>query len=124
MESEKNIEIRSEKYGIDGIIQDDVMVKKLIFKYNGRKHVIGIANGYNESLAEKGTKILEMSIEMLMSERDDVNERKVFLHYWYLSAEEEKIKGHGNVTGHSKINDTVKISTSRVMIMEFDEENG
>ena len=57
----------------------------------------------------------------------DYKERKLQLHYWYVNERESNGKkynvGHGVVTGHKRIDDSVFIHTSEALNVEFDEEN-
>lgn len=117
MKPENTIKVVSEKYGVTGQIQDYSFVIKLHFSYEGREHVIGIHRPFQQELSDVGLRIMETTIERLLSKP-----KGTFLHYWYVCEERGGLIAHGIVTGHKKLPDSTKIHTSPVLSIEIDAE--
>ena len=114
-EPEKTYELYSEKYDVNGRIDDYGFVIKLIFEYGGRNYEIGIHRPFDEDLADKGVGIMEEAIERLSNEPN-----KAALHYWYMDSNDGIVKAHGNVTGHRKLEDSQFINTSQVVETRYE----
>ena len=114
-EPEETYDLYSEKYDVKGRIDDYSFVIKLSFGYSDRQYVIGIQRPFDGDIAGKGVEILEEVIERLSDEPN-----KAALHYWYLDSKDGKVKAHGNVTGHRKLEDSQFINTSQVVDTRFD----
>ncbi len=119
----KEIPVYSEKYDIHGIVKDYGMVTKLFFAYDGREIEMGIDRNplKNEDFADIGKALIESYISDLST-----SDRKLQLHDWYIAEYEDKGEtyriGHGIVTGHKRIADSVNAHTSAVQAIRIDEE--
>ena len=118
MNSERVINITSDKYHVTGTLEDYGVVIKLHFNFNGVSRTVGISRPLTESLEEKGLQMMEATIEQLSEPG------KVTLHYWYIDLHNEKRIAHGLVTGHPRVEDTHLIHTSPVknISMDYDAE--
>ncbi|MCR5337530.1 MAG: hypothetical protein K6E75_03135 [Lachnospiraceae bacterium] len=78
-----------------------------------------------ETYESLGREIMESYIANLSSHQED---RKLMLHNWHISEEdsgaEEYKLGHGIVTGHQRLSDSVRMHTSDVRGIEIDEVEG
>lgn len=120
----KIYEIYSEKYGVNGQLLDYGVVIKLQFTYNDRDHSIGLSRPFQEELADMGLRVMEGTIESILGKEASETACKPMLHRWYLDRQGEYIIGHGVVTGHKKLPDTMRIHTSPVSGIEIDSEHG
>lgn len=118
------IKVYSEKYNIEGLIEDYGFVTKLIFTYQGRTITMGMNRNFSQSEYEAlGQQIIESYIENLT-----VKETQIRLYNWYIKVYEEGSEiyyiGKGVVAGHPKIPDTNRMSTSIVKAIYTDLEQG
>lgn len=118
------INVYSEKYNVEGLIEDYGIVTKLIFTYQGRKIIMGINRNLQKSdYEELGREIIESYIENL-----NTKEEQIRLYNWYVKIYEEDTDiyhiGKGVVTGHPSIPDTNRMSTSNVKAIYTDLEQG
>ncbi len=122
MGPDKIIEIHSEKYDVKGRIENyaNGLVIKLKFTYGGREYTLGLHKGLKGDLAETGLRAMETVIERLASTEN----KERFLHYWYIFEHKGNLHANGNVTGHPKVNDSVRINTSPIVSVRIDEERG
>ncbi len=122
---EKEIEVFSDKYNIHGVIRDYGMVTKLFFTHEGKEIVMGIKRNVlkGEKFEALGRELIDSYVSNLTSHE---NGKKLQLHYWYV--EECEIEGeihrigHGVVTGHKEIEDSIDIHTSKVQAIHIDED--
>lgn len=123
----KEIKVYSEKYDITGIIRDYGIVTKLFFTYGGQDIVMGIKRNIlvDEEYKELGKDIIDSYVANIASEG---NGKKTRLHYWYVGEQEingkDYIIGHGIITGHNKMQDSVDVNTAAVHAIHIDEANG
>ena len=123
----EEIDVYSEKYDIRGTVRDYGMVTKLFFTYEGRDIVMGIRRNVlkDEKYEDLGKNIIESYIENLSNSKDG---KKLMLHYWHVDEEEidgEVFRvGHGIVSGHKKIEDSIYSHTSAVEAVYIDEDAG
>lgn len=119
MQPDDIITLYSEKYDIFGQVQDYGVLIKLCFSYKGREHEIGMARRpFKEELPDIGLRIMENTIEKLVSSPDGT-----FLHYWYIDGDEDSMTAHGVVTGHRRLSDTMKIHTSEIHDIQIDYDD-
>ncbi len=123
----EEIEVYSEKYDIRGVIRDYGVVTKLFFTHEGKEIVMGIRRNVlkKEKFEEIGRDLIDTYVTNLAYHAEG---RKLELHYWYVSDEEyhgERFRiGHGIVTGHKKLADSIDMYTSSVEGIQIDEEEG
>ena len=122
---EKEIEVYSEKYDVHGVIRDYGIVTKLFFNYGGKE--IEMAIHRNPLLGEKFEDVGRETIEAYIDKLSSIEKaRKLQLHYWYIDENDDDggkiLYGHGIVTGHQKLSDSIKIRTSQVKKITVDEE--
>ena len=119
--------VYSEKHDIHGVIKDYSMVTKLFFDYKGKEIVMGITRNPlgDKDYEEIGRDLIDSYVDNLAS-RD--TGRKTQLHYWYIVDLEKEGAvyqiGHGIVTGHDKLSDSINMHTSPVQAVQVDEEAG
>ncbi len=119
------IEVFSEKHDVRGTVRDYGVVTKLFFTYEGKEIVMAIQRNIlnDERYEDLGRNIIESYIENLASHEEG---RKLQLHYWYVGEHEINGKmyrmGHGNVTGHKRLEDSIDMHTSAVEAIHIDEE--
>ena len=68
MNSERVINITSDKYHVTGTLEDYGVVIKLHFNFNGVSRTVGISRPLRESLAEKGLEMMEALCQSFTSE--------------------------------------------------------
>lgn len=121
---EEEIEVYSEKNDVRGVIRDYGVVTKLFFTYAGREIEMGIKR--NLLSGETYEKLGQQLIDSYISNNPET--REITLHNWYLERREnngeEVCIGHGVVTGHPSIPDSVSMHTSRVQAVYSDFDNG
>ncbi len=123
----EEINVYSEKYDIYGVVRDYGVVTKLFFSYEGREIVMGIKRNLllGEKYEDIGKNIIESYVANLVSCREG---RKLRLHFWYIDEQEYESGthriGHGIVTGHNRLPDSVYMHTSSVQAIHVDEEEG
>ncbi len=121
----EEIPVYSKKHDVHGVVKDYGIVTKLFFTYDEREIEMGIDRNplKNESFEDIGRRLIESYIEDL-----SVSGRKLQLHYWYIGEHEihgEVYRiGHGIVTGHRKIADSVDLHSSAVQAVSINEEAG
>ena len=103
--------IHSEKYHVEGIVEDYGIVTKLIFTYQDRQITMGINRNLSRNDYEKlGQEIIDSYIENLNTKEDQIR-----LYNWYVKLYERDSEclhiGKGVVTGHPSIPDTNRMST-------------
>lgn len=118
------INIYSEKYNVEGFIEDYEIVTKLIFTYQDRQITMGIQRNLQKSEYETlGQEIIESYLENLTAKEDQIR-----LYNWYIKVYEEDSEifyiGKGVVTGHPKIPDTNRMSTSHIKAIFTDLDQG
>lgn len=118
----ETISVVSNNYRVSGEILNTNMVKTLTFMWNNRSITLGMSiSDSGDKLIEKAKCLIDTYIDKLANPSE---EKEVRLYYWFLSEAEyngEKyIQAHGNVTGHSRIADSVFINTSEVMAYYID----
>lgn len=118
------IKVYSEKYNIEGLIEDYGFVTKLIFTYQGRTITMGMNRNFSQSEYEAlGQQIIESYIENLT-----VKETQIRLYNWYIKVYEEGSKtyhiGKGVATGHPRIPDANRMSTSMIKAIFTDLDQG
>ena len=124
---EREIEVYSEKYDIHGVVRDYGMVTKLFFTYEGKEIVMGVHRNIlkGEKYEDLGRNIIDSYVTNLASHEEG---KKLQLHYWYIGEHEihgEMFRiGHGIVTGHKKLSDSIDMHTSAVEGIHIDEEAG
>ncbi len=116
--------IHSEKYHVEGIVEDYGIVTKLIFTYQDRQITMGINRNLSRNDYEKlGQEIIDSYIENLNTKEDQIR-----LYNWYVKLYERDSEclhiGKGVVTGHPSIPDTNRMSTSNVKAIYTDLEQG
>ena len=122
----KEIEVYSEKYDIHGIVRDYGIVTKLFFTYKGIEKVMSIHRNIlkNEKYEDIGRNLIDSYVTNLANYGEN---RKTKLYYWYIEEKEKNGKvfyyGHGIVTGHKRLADSMRIHTSAVNNMHIDMEN-
>lgn len=114
----KIIEVYSEKYDLNGVIEDYGVVSNLIFTYNGEKVSMSISLSplFEELPEEIGRKVMECYVEKMASH----NERKLQLHYWFIKKVGDGLVCNGVVTGHKKLADATYIHTSAIQSFWID----
>lgn len=121
---EKEYNVYSEKYDIHGVVKDYGVAIKLIFTFEGKEVEMGLSRGIDTDYKKLGKDLIESYIEKLASPN---GERKLQLHYWYISPHEihgtTYVIGHGIVTGHKKLEDSISIHTSAVEAVFIDIVN-
>ncbi len=123
----KEIEVYSEKYDVHGAIKDYGVVTKLFFAYEGKEIVMGIHRNIinGEIYEDLGKNLIETYITNLAAHREG---RKLQLHYWYVGEHEIRGEmyriGHGIVTGHNRLEDSIDMHTSAVEAIHIDEDSG
>ena len=123
----EEIDVYSEKYDIRGTVRDYGMVTKLFFTYEGKEIVMGIRRNAwkDEKYEDLGKNIIESYIENLSHYEEG---KKLRLHYWFVNKQEIDGEvfnvGHGIVSGHKKIDDSVFLHTSEVEAVHIDEDAG
>lgn len=120
----ETVYVVSDKFKISGKILNTNMVKTLSFKWNGRDITMGLCiSYYGEELIQRAKQIIDDYIDKLANEC----EKEVRLYYWYITIAcfggKSYLQAHGNVTGHSRIQDSVFTNTSEVMSYYIDEES-
>ncbi len=126
MKTETIINVYSEKYDVTGIIIDYGIVTKLIFTYQDRKITMGINRNLPPDDYEKlGQDLIDSNIENLCNENIY---QQIRLYNWYVKEyqkdTEKYLIGKGIVTGHPRIPDTNRMSTSNVKAIYTDFEHG
>lgn len=116
--------VYSEKYDVEGWVEDYGVVTKLLFTYQNRQITMGINRNLPQNNYEKlGKELIESYIENLRKE-----ENQICLYNWYVKSyerdEEYFYIGKGVVTGHERIPDTNRMSTSNVKAIYTDLEHG
>lgn len=120
-----DIDVYSEKYDIHGVIRDYGAISKLFFSYHGKdvEMCINRSIGSAERFENVGRQTLESYISNLAAHEDG---RKLQLHYWYIDEQDiagMKFRiGHGIVTGHKKLEDSIDMHTSAVKAVYVDED--
>ncbi len=120
----KEIEVFSERYDIRGVIRDYGVVTKLFFTYEGKEIVMGIQRNVlkGETFEELGRNLIDSYVANLVSHEEG---KKLQLHYWYIGEHEIEGElyriGHGIVTGHRKLADSMGMHTSAVQAIHIDE---
>lgn len=123
----EEIQVYSEKYGIQGTIRDYGFVTKLFFTYDGREIVMGINRDIlrDERYEDIGRNMIDSYVTNLASHREG---KKLQLHYWYVGEHERDgeryLIGHGIVTGHKKLPDSIPMHTSAVQAIHLNDEEG
>lgn len=124
---EKKYVIYSEKYDVQGVIEDWSFSILLHFKYFSKERNIALERPFpfsTAALIEQGLQIMETYIEKLMV--GELKERCLMLHYWYVQEVKDGnssyLVGNGTVSGHEKIMDAVSIHTSKIKQIELDEK--
>lgn len=121
---DREYNIYSEKYDIHGVVRDYGLVIKLIFTYDGQKIEMGLLRGVDTDYEKLGKELINSYVEKLAL---PCGERRLQLHYWYISTREvdgkEYVFGNGIVTGHQRINDSVFARTAAVDAVYIDEVN-
>ena len=117
----ERIEIMSEKHGIKGEILDYGMVIKLRFSHNGKDIEMGMSRPLErEKLIQQAIGCMDTYVDQLAG---DTLDRPVMLHEWYVSKDADgDLIGHGIVTGHKRLSDSMKIHTSPIMSFVIAEE--
>lgn len=120
--------IHSEKFQVSGQVLDYGMALTLEFVCGGRKHRIGISRPFKKDLAHVGLRIMERTLESLLSPDEKVASDappEPVLHYWYLDKNKDgNTLAHGVVTGHPEFVDSTKIYTGAVSGVEIDSGRG
>lgn len=123
----KHIKVHSNKYNIDGEIQDAGMVITLSFFYKNREITIGLEQGITvfDTYENLGERMINTYIENLQKQEGNA---KVMLYHWYMDENEHeghKYKVlHGNVTGHKRLSDSTFIHTSPIVSYEINRDTG
>ncbi len=123
----EEVGVYSEKYDIHGSVRDYGVVTKLYFTYEGKDIEMGIhRNPLNgEKYEDIGRAIIDSYVTNLASHGDG---RKLQLHYWYIGEHEIDGRlfriGHGVVTGHKKLADSIRMHTSAIEAFHVDEAEG
>ncbi len=121
----KEIRVYSEKHHIHGTIKDYGFVTKLVFAFEGKEIEMGITRNIfsGETFEEVGRDIIDSYIDNL-AKRD--GNRRLMYHYWYVDIREYSGKpfkiGHGVVTGHERLADSVFSHSSEVKAIHIDED--
>ncbi len=122
---EQEIEVYSDKYDVHGVVKDYGVVTKLFFSYAGKETVMGITRNplIGEQFEEIGRELIDSYVSNLASCDGG---RKLQFHYWYLDQQEIDGRtftfGHGIVTGHKRLSDSIRSHTSAVQAIHIDEE--
>ncbi len=123
----EEIKVYSGKYDIHGVVRDYGVVTKLFFMYEGREIVMGIKRNplLGERFEDIGRDLIESYVSNLSSHAEG---RKLKLHYWHIDEREyeggvQRI-GHGVVTGHKRLPDSVDMHTSAIQAIHVGEEEG
>lgn len=116
--------VYSEKYHVEGIVEDYGIVTKLIFTYQNRQFTMGINQNLQKNDYEKlGQEIIETSVENPNTKEDQIR-----LYNWYVKVYEKDSEpyyiGKGAVTVHPSIPDTNRMSTSNIKAIYTDLEQG
>ncbi|MCR5093345.1 MAG: hypothetical protein K6B72_05175 [Lachnospiraceae bacterium] len=118
------VKVYSEKYDIHGVIKDYGVVTMLFFTYEGKNVEMAVHRNIlsGESYEDLGRNMIESYAANLAVHAEG---RKLQLHYWYIDEYEyegEKyLIGHGIVTGHQKLEDSIDMHTSFVKAISIDE---
>ncbi len=124
----REFNVYSKKNDIHGVIKDYGVVTKLLFTYDGKDIEMGIERNldlFGVTYEEVGRDIIDSYVANLAVHDEG---RKLQFHFWYIDKHEAdgvtcKI-GHGIVTGHKKLEDSMFIHTSVIQAIHLDEEAG
>ncbi len=128
----RKFEIYSEKYDIYGYVRDYGEIAELFFNYHDDWVALEINRKplLDTPLEEVAKDVIESCIaSMRVKVIGEEKKRKLQLHYWYVrehgKSEDQLFRlGHGIVTGHDRLPDSIEIHTSPIEDMCFDEEAG
>ena len=117
----ERIEVTSEKHGIKGEILDYGMVIKLRFSHNEKEIEMGMSRPLKrEELIRQAIGCMDTYMDQLANES---SKRLTMLHEWYISKDEAgNLIGHGIVTGHTRLPDSIQIHTSPISFLAIDKE--